>query len=123
MVPVGVLKDLLKGVARVVGVELRQLTFGVLEHLGVNGDLSSSTTNSAERLVHEDLGVRQGAPLTGCASGQQELAHGRCHAHRHGRNIIRDPLHSVIDRHSPGDRATWRVDVEVNIGLGILGVE
>ena len=45
------------------------------------------------------------------------------HTHRHRGDIVGDPLHGVVDRHSAGDRATRGVDVQVDVSLGILGVE
>ena len=75
MVTVGVLEDLLQGVAGVVGIELGDLPLGVLEHLGVDGDLRGGTADATQRLMHEDLGMRQGVPLAGGTGSQQELAH------------------------------------------------
>ena len=79
VVPLGVLDDLLDALAGVLGIDLGHLTLGVLEELRIDGDLGGSAAHTAQRLVHEDLGVWQGVTLALRASGEQELPHGGSH--------------------------------------------
>ena len=54
----------------------------------------------AERLVHQDPGVRQRVALALGARGEQELTHRRGHAHRVGGDVARRQHHGVVDRHA-----------------------
>ena len=40
-----------------------------------------------------------------------------------GGHVVVDELHRVVDRHAGVDRAARRVDVEVDVALGVLGGE
>lgn len=61
-------------------------------------DVGRGTAQAAGRLVHQDARVRQGETLAGSTRAQQELPHGRRQPHGHGRHVIADPLHGVVDR-------------------------
>ena len=52
--------------------------------------------------------------------------HGRCrhpHPDADGRHVGLDVLHHVVDRHARVGQASRRVDVEVDVPLGVLGLE
>ena len=70
--------------------------------------------------MHQDASVRGGVTLADGARGEQELAHGCRHAGHHGHHVVRDELHGVIDGHTGGHGAAGRVDVQVNVRLGVL---
>ncbi|MPM76876.1 hypothetical protein SDC9_123875 [bioreactor metagenome] len=86
-------------------------------------DVGRGTAQAAGRLVHQDARMRQGETLAGSTRAQQELPHGRRQPHGHGRHVIADPLHGVVDRHARVDRAARGVDVQVDIFGWILGIE
>src|SRR5579871_3191713 len=75
VVAVGVLEDLLQGLAGVPGRELRQRLLDVAHLLGLDPDVGRGTADAAGRLVHQDRGVRHGVTLARGPRGQQELSH------------------------------------------------
>ena len=94
------------------------------EHLlGLDLDITRSSADAAERLVHHDAGVGSRVALARRTCAQEELAHRRRKAHRNGRHVIRDELDRVVDDHAGRDRAARGVDVEGDVRLGILGSE
>ena len=40
-----------------------------------------------------------------------------------GRDIATDELHRVVDRHSRGDRATWAVDIHVDVSFAVFELQ
>ena len=73
------------------------------ELLGLDGDIGGAAADAAQRLVHQDPGVRQGVALALGAGRQQELAHRGRHAHRVGGDVARREHHGVVDRHAGAD--------------------
>ena len=73
------------------------------------------------RLVHHDPRVRQRVALALGAGAEQELAHRRGQAHADRGDVVGDVVHGVVDRHAGVDRATGAVDVQEDVGLGVLG--
>ena len=86
-VALGVLLDLLDGLAGVLGDALGHAPLDVLHPLGLDGDVGGLALDAAERLVHEDLGVGQGEALARGAGAQQELAHRGAEAHADGGHV------------------------------------
>jgi hypothetical protein len=76
-----------------------------------------------ERLVDHHARVRQRVALAHGACRQQQRAHARRLADAHGADVRLDELHGVVDRHARGDDATRRVDVQVDVLVGILGLQ
>ena len=105
------------------GVEPEHLLLDDGELLGLDGDVGRATGHPAQRLVHQDAGVRQRVALALGARGQQELAHRGGHAHRVGGDVARRQHHRVVDRHAGADRSAGRVDVEVDVLGRVLGGE
>ena len=52
--------------------------------------------------------------------GQQQRAHAGTLADAVGRHVARDPLHRVVDGQPGGDAAARAVDVQMDVGLGVL---
>src|SRR4051812_19105160 len=119
-VPVGVLVDLLEGLAGVVGDALLQHPPGVHHLLGLDRDVGRRTADAARGLVHHDPRVRQGVALALCAGAEQELPHAGREPHRDRRDVVGHVLHRVVDGHAGRDRTTRRVDVEVDVTLVVL---
>ncbi|MPM27315.1 hypothetical protein SDC9_73825 [bioreactor metagenome] len=122
-VAVGVRLDLLQRLAGVLGDELGHLLLRGQQLLGVDLDLGGGATDGTQWLVHQDPAVRQGVALAAAAGAEQELSHRGGHAHGHRGDVVRDPLHGVVDRHACGHRAARGVDVEVDVLLRVLGVQ
>src|SRR5215469_11433077 len=76
---------------------------------------------AAGGLVHQDCRVRECVALAGGAGGEQELSHRRGHAHREGGDVVGHELHHVVDREAGVHRAARRVDVQVDVAVGVLG--
>ena len=73
-----------------------------------------------QRLMDQDLRIRQGETLTLGAAGQQKCTHGSSHAHADGGNIALDILHGIVDGHTVGNGTARAVDVEADIFFGVL---
>ena len=76
-----------------------------------------------QRLVHHDPGVGQRVALAGRAGGEQELPHRRRQPEAHRGDVAADELHRVVDRHPGRDRSAGAVDVEPDVGVGILALQ
>ena len=120
-VAIGVGLDALDRLAGELGVQPEHLLLDDRELLGLDGDVGRATGDTAERLVHQDPGVRQRVALALGARGEQELTHRGRHTHRVGGDVARCQHHGVVDRHAGADRAARRVDVEVDVLGGVLG--
>ena len=120
-VAVGVVLDLLDGLAGVLGDQLEQDLLDVERLLGLDLDVGGRATHARGRLVHHDPRVRQGVALALGAGAEQELAHRRGQAHADRGDVVRDVVHGVVDRHAGVHRATGAVDVQEDVGVGVLG--
>ena len=67
------------------------------------------------------LGSANRLPFGTCR--QQGGAHRRCLSDAVGGNIARDKLHCVVDGHTSGDTSTRAVDVQVDVGFGIIRLQ
>src|SRR5262249_47699017 len=65
----------------------------------------------------------QGVPLARSAGGEQYGPHRRRLAHAIGGHVARHELHRVVNGHPRADAAAGTVDVEVNVGLGIVRLQ
>src|SRR5262245_62613751 len=86
-------------------------------------DVDGLTLHTAPRLVDKHPGVRQAAALPGCARGEQHGSRRRRLAHAGGRDVGTDELHRVVDREQSVHLAARAVDVEVDVLLGVLGLQ
>ena len=120
-VAVGVGVDLLDGLAGVLGDQVEQDLLDVQRLLGLDLDVGGRAAHAGGGLVHHDPRVRQGVALALGAGAEQELAHRGGQAHADRRDVVGDVVHRVVDRHAGVDRATGAVDVEEDVGLGVLG--
>ncbi|TLD11320.1 hypothetical protein PgNI_05824 [Pyricularia grisea] len=80
--------------------------------LGIDDDIRGLALRRAEGLMHHDLAVRQGVPLTCGAAKEQDGAHrcGHTDAYRmHRRGYV---VHGVVDCQARRDLAAGAVDVQ-----------
>ena len=122
-VAVGVLGDLLLGLAGVVGQHPREQVAHAQDLLGLELDVGGLALDAAPGLVQQDPGVRQGEALALGAGGQQHRGGRGGLAEAEGRDVGLDELHRVVDREERGDVAAGRVDVEVDVLVGVLGLQ
>ena len=78
---------------------------------------------SARWLVHHDAGVRQRAALPLPSRREQETPHARGHAHADRAHRRREMLHRVVDGEPARDVAAGRVDVQLDVLPGSIGLE
>ncbi len=86
-------------------------------------DVGRRALRPAGGLVDHDPRVGQGAPLALGAGRQQERAHRRGHPHADRVHRRPEVLHRVVDRHARRDDAARRVDVEIDVLVGVVGLE
>ena len=73
--------------------------------------------------MDHDPGVGQGVPLARGARRQQDGPHRRGLADAIRRHIAGDELHRIVDRQARRHAAAGRVDVQMDVGLGIFGLQ
>jgi len=123
-VPVGVLLDLLHALARVVHEDAVELLAHPQDLLGLDVDVGGLALHAAQRLVDHDARVRQArkrlplapahsssAPIEAALPMQIVEMAGFTYCNR------------VVDGHAGGDGAAGRVDVEVDVLVGVLRLE
>ena len=120
-VAVGVGFDALEGLPGEFRVEAEHLLLDHRELLGLDRDICRAAGDAAERLVHQDPGVRKRVALALGARGEQELTHRCRHTHCVGGDIAGRQDHGVVDGHARADRSARGVDVEVDVLGGVFG--
>ena len=73
--------------------------------------------------MDHDPGIRQCSTFSGSTGRKQDRSHTGRLANAVGRHIAADVLHRVVDRHAGGDRTARRVDVEVDVRLGVVELQ
>src|SRR5437764_2433508 len=122
-VAVGVVLHLLDGLAGVLGEQLVQELAVPQDLLGLDLDVDGLALRAAVGLVDEHPRVRQREALAARAGRQQHRRRRRGLAHHDGRDVAPDELHRVVDGEQRRDVAARRVDVEVDVLVGILRLE
>ena len=89
--------------------------------VGGDLDISSLALQTAhQRLMDHDLGIGQCDTLALGTGREQKCAHAGSHTHADGGYVALDVVHGVIDRHARGDRSSGRINIKVDILVGIL---
>ena len=114
---------LLDGLAGVLGEQLVQELAVPQDLLGLDLDVDGLALRAAVGLVDEHPRVRQREALAARAGRQQHRRRRRGLAHHDGRDVAPDELHRVVDGEQRRDVAARRVDVEVDVLVGVLGLE
>lgn len=122
-VAIGVLFDLFQRVAGMRDHDVVHLAFDTAQFLYMNLDFMGCALHPGQRLVDHDSGVRQCESFAFGASGQQHGAHRSGLADAVGRDVARNELHRVIDRQASGNAAAGAVDVQVNVGFGVVRLQ
>src|SRR5437879_3080197 len=74
-------------------------------------------------LVNKDARVGQCKALFGCAAGEQYGCDGGSLSYAGGDHVWLHKLHGVIDCKSGRNGAAGRIDIELDVALGIFGLE
>src|SRR4029079_7771810 len=123
IVPLGVLLDLSDRLAGVLGQQAIQPLAQAQDVLGMDRNIRCLALDAAQRLVDQDGRIGQREALALGPRRQQESPHARRHADAQRRYVRLDELHRVVDRHSGRNRSARRVDVKIDVLVGILRLE
>ena len=83
----------------------------------------SVTLGAAAGRMHVHRGMRQGKALALGARGQKDRGHAGSDANRPRRHRRRDHVHRIINGQTGVDAAAGRVDVQLDVTLGVFVVE
>ena len=99
--------------------ELEQIYMGVHPEWV---DYMEATVDKGHALqtIQEYFNIKREETLAFGARAQQELAHRRAHADAHRGHVGFDELHRVVDCHTCGNGSAGRVNVKIDILVGIL---
>ena len=86
-------------------------------------DIRRLALETAQRLVDHHARVRQAVALALGARGQQERAHAGRLADAQRGHVRLDELHGVVDRQAGRNRTAGRVDVEVDVLVGVFRLQ
>jgi len=112
--------DRLSGVQ---GIERVHLRAQIQDLARLDLDVSGGALRPAGRLVNHDPRMGQGAPLALGSGRKQERAHRRGHTHADRVHRGAEVLHRIVDRHAGGYHASGRVDVQIDVFVGIIRLE
>ena len=73
--------------------------------------------------MDHDVGIRQRETLAFGAGAKQHCSHARGHAQAIRGHVAREKLHRVVNGETGRDRATGRVDVNVDVLFGVLHLQ
>ena len=124
VIPVGILLDLLGGLAGV-------LCDDLIEGPGASGGFPSrrwlcrspGRRRAARGLVEHHPAVRQGEPLALGAGCEEHGAHAGSHSDAVRHDIALEKIDRVVDRHAARHHAAGRVDVDMDVLLRVLHLE
>ena len=105
------------------GEDLVEAVLDAQDLLRLDGDVGGLPLGPAPGLVDQDARVGQREALAVGARREQHRAHRRRLADADRLHVGPDELHRVVDREPGRGRAARAVDVEVDVLLGILGLE
>src|SRR5438445_1964562 len=122
-VAVDVLHHLLDRTAGVPGDDLGHAPSHLDELVGGDLDVRRRSARARRALVDHHLRVRQAEALAGGAARQDHGRRRHAHAEADRAHVRLDVLHRVVDGHARISRSAWRVDVELDVLVRVLGLE
>src|SRR5690606_16671706 len=122
-VAVHVLRDPFDGLAGVMGQDLVEPLPRVEDLPRLDLDVGGRALAPARGLVDHDPRVRQRATLALGARCEEQRAHRGREPHAHRADRRAEVLHRVVDRQAGVHRAARRVDVHVDVLLGVFRLE
>src|SRR5579859_193000 len=85
------------------------------------GGLAAETREP--RLMNQDARVGQGKALFRRATGEKHGRDGGRLSDTGGYDVGFHKLHRVVDSETRGDRTAWRIDIELDVALGIFSLQ
>ena len=73
--------------------------------------------------MHHYAAIRQCVTLTPCSSGEKKRSHTGGLSDAVGDDLTLKEVHGVVNGHTVGHAATWRVDVEADVLFRVLHLE
>src|ERR671919_1390634 len=124
LVALDVLADLLEVLAGVAGEDLLEQRTHTQDLVGLDLDVAGRAVGTLSvRLVDQHPGVRHREPLAGCTGREQDGGSRGGLPHADRADIGLDELHGVVDRRHRRERTAGRVDVDLDVTVGIHGLE
>src|SRR4051794_3124235 len=115
--------DLLLRLAGVLRVDLLHALAQGQRLAGVDLDVGRLPLEAAGRLVDEDPAVGERRALARRAAGQDQRAHRHGDAAADRGHVGLDEAHRVVDRQPGVDHAARRVDVHLDVLVGVIGLQ
>ena len=115
--------DTFDRLAGVLGVQLIDASAQRQNLLGVDLDIGRLPLVAPRGLVDQDPAGGQGEALARGSAAQEQRPHRHRDPVTDRRDVGADELHRVVDRQAVVDGATWRVDVQVDVLVGVVGLE
>ena len=117
--------DLFDGFARIVSQDLLQLVPGFEQVLRCNGHirLLGAATRSAHGLVNHVLCIWQHEAFALSTRGCDDGSHRGSRSHDDGLHICLDKVHGIHNGQTCRDRASWCIDIEVDVLSRVLGIQ
>ena len=105
------------------GVQLVELVAQIEDLPRLNFDVRGGPLCPTGRLMQHDPGMWQRGTLLRATRSEQERSGGRRHPHTDRVHRCLDVLHGVVDRHGARNDPAGRIDVDVDVPFGIIGLE
>src|ERR1700676_3496882 len=123
-IPLDVFLDALNRLAAVLSEQLVDHSTHAQNLLGVQIDVRGLAAETGEPwLMNKDARVGQSKALFRCATSKENGGDGGGLSDAGGNDVGLHELHGVIDSESGSDGAARRIDIELDIALGIFGLE
>ena len=97
-----------------------ELLFQEQNFISLNTNIAGLTAGTTKGLVDHDSGMAQAAALSFRSGTEQKCPHAGCQTNTDSVHIRLDVLHGVKDAQAVVNGATRRIDIEVNVFLGIF---
>src|SRR5699024_6934091 len=91
--------------------------------LGADLDIGGLTLGATEGLVNHHFAVGQGEPFSFGSGREQKGTHGSGHSDTDRLDVAFNMLHGIIDGEPCGNGTARRVDVQLNVFIGIFGLQ
>src|ERR1700676_4085560 len=123
-IPLDIFLDALHGLAAVLREQLVDHGTHAKNFLSMQIDVRGLTAETGEPgLMNKDARIGQSKAFFGCAPGEENGGDGGGLSNASGNHVGLHELHGVIDGETGGDGTAWRIDIKLDIALGIFGLE
>src|SRR5271168_1540088 len=124
VVALDVFFDAVDGLSAVLGQNFVDDRAHAQNFLGVQVDIGGLAAEAGHpRLMNQDARVGKREAFLGSAAGEQYGGDGSGLADAGSDHVGLHKLHGVVNGKTRGDRAAGRIDIELNVALGIFGLE